>query len=200
MTDFTNPPADPLPWLQTWLDDARATGLPNPNAMTLATATADGAPSARIVLLKSLDERGVTFFTNYRSRKGRELNANPRVALLFFWDVLERQVRIEGIATRVGEAESDAYHASRHRSSQIGAWASAQSEPIADRDALLAEVARYEREFDGRDVPRPPHWGGWRVGLDRIEFWQGRQFRVHDRIVYEPRDTGGGWAITRLCP
>ncbi len=197
--DFDHPPEDPVAEFQRWLEEARATGLRNPNAMTLATVDPDGRPSARTVLLKGLDAKGAVFFTNSRSRKGRALEATPVAALLFHWDALSRQVCIEGRVTTVAAEEADAYFASRPRGARIGAWASAQSEPIPSREALDARVASVEREYLGREVDRPPHWLGYRVSLDRIEFWQGRESRLHDRVVYTPRPAGG-WATQRLCP
>jgi pyridoxamine 5'-phosphate oxidase len=200
--DFDHPPADPLAWFDRWMQDARQTGLPNPNAMTLATIDPDGRPSARIVLLKSIDREGAVFFTNRMSRKGLALRANPRAALLFHWDALDRQVRIEGAVSLVGDVESDAYFATRSRGSQIGAWASAQSQPVAGRAELQLAVDEITRRYEGKDVPRPPHWGGYRISLDSIEFWQGDQFRLHDRVVYMPTPGGGAdaWTVRRLCP
>lgn len=203
--DFDAPPADPLAWLARWLDEARATGLPNPNAMTLATVDADGSPSARIVLLKSIDVHGAVFYTNRESRKGQALAAHPRAALLFHWDALDRQVRIEGSVTSVSDAESDAYFATRPWESRIGAWASVQSQPVADRAALQAAVAEVIRRFEDQpDVPRPPHWGGYRVALGAIEFWQGHPYRLHDRLVYRPSGSAAAappsWTVQRLFP
>ena len=189
--------ADPFAQFAKWLDEAIAARVPEPNAMTLATVDAASRPSARIVLLKSFDARGLVFHTNYDSRKGRELAANARVALLFFWPELERQIRIEGRAQPATSGESDAYFAHRPRSSQIGAWASPQSTPIPDRAWLEASIAEVTARFDG-SVPRPPNWGGVRVDADRFEFWQGRESRLHDRLVWS-RD-GEGWIIRRLAP
>ena len=188
---------DPFDQFARWFDEAVAASLPEPNAMTLATVDAAGSPGARIVLLKAVDGRGFVFHTNYESRKGRELAANPRVALLFFWIELERQVRIEGAAERVSDEESDAYFAQRPHDSQLSAWASPQSAPIADRAWLEAALTAVGARFSG-DVPRPPNWGGVRVVPDRFEFWQGRPSRLHDRLVWA-RD-GGRWAIGRLAP
>lgn len=199
--DFDHPPADPIALLKQWIDDAAQLGLPNPNAMTLATCDADGVPSARIVLLKNLDDRGAVFFTNRQSRKGLELRVHPRAALLLHWDVLGRQVRIEGDVTHTSDAESDAYYATRPRASQIGAWASRQSQPAKNRAELEAAVAEVEARYAGMDVPRPPHWGGYRVSLNLIEFWQGHLFRLHDRIVYVPdANAQGAWQTQRLFP
>ncbi len=197
--DFDHPPAEPLAALERWLDDARGTDLRNPHAMTLATVDPDGRPSARIVLLKGLDERGAVFYTNRHSRKGRALDAKPRATLLLHFDALLRQVCIEGRVTHLDDDEADAYFASRPRGAQIGAWASRQSEPVDSRASLEAQVAAVEERFEGQRVPRPPHWMGYRVSLDRIEFWQGRPDRLHDRIVYEPGN-GGTWTTIRLCP
>lgn len=197
--DFDHPPREPLELAKAWLEHAtKSTGLPNPNAMTLATVDADGGPSARIVLLRGLDENGALFFTNYRSRKGHALEAHPRAALVFHWDVLERQLRIEGTVSRATSEESDGYWASRPRESQIGAWASQQSEPLESRDELIQANADFAARFEGQAVPRPEHWGGFRVGLENVEFWEGKPARVHDRIVYTA--DGGGWKIRRLSP
>ena len=197
--DFDRPPANPIEPFLAWLRDAERLDLPNPNAMSLATVDPDGRPSVRIVLLKGFDERGAVFFTNCRSRKGRALEAHPRAALHFHWDPLHRQVTIEGAVTRVSDEESDAYFATRPRASQLGAWASRQSEPAAARGELDAAFAAMEKRFEGRDVTRPPHWGGYRVALERIAFWEARAFRMHDRIVYTP-DDAGGWRVQRLYP
>ncbi len=189
--------ADPFAQFKRWLDEAIAARVPEPNAMTLATVDGESRPSARIVLLKAFDERGFVFHTNYDSRKGREVAANARVALLFFWPELERQIRIEGDAQPVTSAESDAYFGARPRASQIGAWASPQSAPIPDRAWLEARTAEMSGRFDA-SVPRPERWGGLRVSPDRFEFWQGRPSRLHDRLVWS-RD-GERWSILRLAP
>jgi pyridoxamine 5'-phosphate oxidase len=189
--------ADPYRQFSRWFDEAVAAEVPEPNAMTLASVDAAGRPSARIVLLKSVDARGFVFHTNYDSRKARELAANARVALLFFWPELERQVRIEGRAERASVAESDAYFAQRPRGSQIAAWASPQSAPLADRAALESLFTQASTRFDA-DVPRPPNWGGIRVVADRFEFWQGRPSRLHDRLVWTRQ--GDAWTIGRLAP
>ena len=172
--------------------------LHEPNAMALATATPDGRPSVRIVLLKGLDDTGLTFFTNYESRKGQELAANPRAAAVLLWHPLQRQVRVEGPVTTIDDADSDAYFASRPRGSQIGAVASPQSRRIAGRDVLEDRVAEVEQFFDGTDVVRPPVWGGYRLGLESIEFWQGRENRLHDRLRFVRREDG--WVRERLAP
>ena len=197
--DFDNPPAEPLPMLQAWLDHAvSSSGLPNPNAMTLATVGENGQPSARIVLLKGFDERGAVFFTNRQSMKGRELAANPHAALVFHWDPLERQIRITGRVEVLSSEEDDAYFASRGRGSRIGAWASQQSAELSSRSELEERVREFETRFADGEVPRPPHWGGFRVSLDRIEFWQGLPSRLHDRVVYIANDEG--WTTRRMQP
>ncbi len=190
--------ADPIDQFRDWFDAARAAGLAEPNAMTLATVGPDGRPSARIVLLKGYDARGFTFYTNYDGRKGREIEANPAAALVFFWPTLERQVRVEGRAVRVAEAESDAYFASRPVGSRLGAWASRQGEVVPGREALEAALADLARDHPDGDLPRPPHWGGYRVVPDSVEFWQGRTGRLHDRLRY--RRSPAGWTIERLSP
>jgi pyridoxamine 5'-phosphate oxidase len=190
--------ADPIEQFRRWFDAALDAGLHEPNAMTVATATPGGRPSARVVLLKGFDERGFVFYTNYEGRKGRELEENPRAALLFYWGELERQVRIEGTVSRVSEEESDAYHVSRPRGSRLGAWASEQSRTVEGRGVLEDRVRGLEAEYEGREVPRPPFWGGYRVEPEVAEFWQGRESRLHDRISY--RRSAEGWEIERLQP
>jgi pyridoxamine 5'-phosphate oxidase len=189
---------DPLSLFSRWLDDAVAADLHEPNAMALATASPEGRPSSRIVLLKGFDARGLVFFTGYESRKGRELEANPFAAATMLWHPLQRQVRVEGAVTRVDDAESDAYFTSRPRGSQIGAVASPQSYPIPDRQALEERVAEVEHVFAERDVVRPPTWGGYRIAIGSIEFWQGRQSRLHDRLRFTV--TGDTWTRERLAP
>ena len=189
---------DPVEQFRRWFDVALAAGLHEPNAMTVATATRDGRPSARVVLLKGFEERGFVFYTNYEGRKGRELEENPRAALLFYWGELERQVRVEGAVSRVSEEEADAYYASRPRGSRLGAWASEQSRVVGGREVLEGRIGDLEAEYEGREVPRPPFWGGYRVGPEVVEFWQGRENRLHDRLVY--RRQGAGWEIRRLQP
>jgi pyridoxamine 5'-phosphate oxidase len=190
--------ADPHELFETWFAEARAAEPNDAEAMTLATATPDGAPSARMVLLKGHDARGFVFYTNSQSRKGEELAANPRAALLFHWKSLRRQVRAEGRIAPVGEAEADAYFASRARDSQLGAWASDQSRPLADRDLFERRFAERLAQYDGRDVPRPPHWWGYRLVPDRIEFWIDRAHRLHERRLFV-RD-GEGWHEGLLYP
>ena len=191
---------DPIDQFAAWYDFAVAAGVPEPEAMTLSTATPTGQPSARIVLLRGFDARGFCFFTNYASRKGRELEENPHAALTFHWATLERQVRIEGRVERTSSSESDAYFASRPTASRIGAWGSPQSEVIPDRNALEDLVSRFRAVHpDDAAIPRPEHWGGFRVVPERIEFWQGRPSRLHDRLRFT-RDASGRWALERLAP
>ncbi|KVQ72232.1 pyridoxamine 5'-phosphate oxidase [Burkholderia multivorans] len=191
---------DPFAQFDRWFNEALAAKLPEPNTMTLATVGADGRPSARIVLVKGVDERGFVFFTNYESRKGRDLAAHPYAALLFYWIELERQVRIEGRVEKTSADESDRYFASRPVGSRIGAWASEQSAVIDSRATLEAREKTFSERY-GDDPPRPPHWGGYRVVPDTLEFWQGRPSRLHDRLVYT-RDAAAphGWTISRLSP
>jgi pyridoxamine 5'-phosphate oxidase len=189
---------DPFSMFARWFDSARGAGVLEPNAMVLSTVSNDGLPSARTVLLKGLTDHGFVFFTNYESRKGAELGANPHCSLLFGWYELQRQVRIEGAASRIPRAETEAYFATRPRDSQLGAWASAQSSVVASRADLDAAYAEAEARFVGTDVPAPPHWGGYLVTPDRVEFWQGRRHRMHDRLAY--RREGARWIIERLAP
>ena len=190
--------ADPIRQFQLWFQQALDAQVPEPNAMTLATADGQGQPSARIVLVKGADERGFVFFTNYESRKGHDLAINPRASLLFYWIELERQVRIEGKVEKTSAQESDAYFASRPLGSRIGAWASEQSRELPSR-TLLEEREKAFAERFGDNPPRPPQWGGYRLVPAKIEFWQGRPSRLHDRILYV-RNADAGWQISRLAP
>ena len=190
--------ADPIRQFERWFADALSAQVLEPNAMTLATATRDGSPSARIVLLKGVDAHGFTFFTDYRSRKGAELTENPLAALTFLWKEIERQVRIAGVVSRVSSAESEAYFRSRPPGSRLGAWASHQSAVIASREALEERLRDVTRQFPTDDIPLPPHWGGFRVVPDEVEFWQGRPSRLHDRLRYHREPSG--WQIERLSP
>jgi pyridoxamine 5'-phosphate oxidase len=194
-----NTDPNPIRQFQRWYDEVRASGVSEQDAtsMTLATATKDGRPSARIVLLKSFDDRGFVFFTNYQSQKGRELTENARASLLFYWPGLWRQVRIEGEVEKISAAESEEYFQSRPLGSRLGAWASNQSEVIDHRETLEARFAELQKRF-GEEVPRPEHWGGYRVKPDSIEFWQGRDNRLHDRLRY--RREADAWVIERLAP
>lgn len=195
--DETEVGSAPLALFRGWLDEAVAAKVPEPSAMTLATVAADGRPSTRVVLLKSVDERGLVIYTNYRSRKGREIEANPQVALQFHWPELERVVRVEGRAERTTAEESDAYFVTRPLDSRIGAWASPQSEVIANRGVLLANAAKASATY-GLNPPRPGHWGGYLVVPDTWEFWQGRRSRLHDRVRFRLAD--GVWVKERLAP
>lgn len=183
-----------------WFADATALGRPLPEGVALATVGTDGRPSVRIVLLKGVDSSGLRFFTNYESRKARELAENPAGALCFWWPELQRQVRVEGAVCRLSEDQSDAYHATRPRGSQLGAWASDQSRAVASREALGADFAAVELRFAGATVPRPPHWGGFLLQPERWEFWQGQDNRMHDRLVYERTNDGDAWRLLRLAP
>lgn len=191
--------ANPIRQFQKWYDEVRAAGVSEQDAisMTLATATKGGPPSARIVLLKSVDDNGFVFYTNYQSRKGRELDENPRACLLFYWPQVWRQVRIEGSVEKVSEAESDEYFRTRPLGSKLGAWASNQSQVVQSRETLESRFTEIEKRF-GEHVPRPPHWGGYRLKPNAIEFWQGRENRLHDRLRY--RLENGVWLIERLEP
>jgi pyridoxamine 5'-phosphate oxidase len=198
--DETTVARDPIRQFAAWYDDAVAAGVPEPEAMTLATATPAGRPSARVVLLRGFDARGFCFYTNYGSHKGRELTANPHAALTFHWPDLERQIRIEGRVERTTAAESDEYFRTRPSTSRIGAWSSPQSEVISDRGSLEALFARFRADHpDDSAIPRPPNWGGFRVVPERIEFWQGRPSRLHDRLRFR-RDADGAWILERLAP
>jgi pyridoxamine 5'-phosphate oxidase len=189
---------EPIQQFKTWFDEALKAELPEPNAMTLSTATPEGIPSARIVLLKDVDPRGFTLFTNYHSHKSQELIANPHAALTFLWHELERQVRIQGIAEKISPEESDQYFYSRPHNSRLGAWASNQSEPIPNREVLDNRLEALKQQYQNQEVPRPPHWGGFRIKPTLIEFWQGRTSRLHDRLRYQKTETG--WKIDRLSP
>jgi pyridoxamine 5'-phosphate oxidase len=189
---------DPIEQFRRWLGDAEAAGIPLPNAMAVATADAEGRPSVRHVLLRGVDERGFTFFTNYDSRKGRQLAENPHAGLVFLWKLLDRQVNATGTAERVDAAESDAYFATRPREARLGAWASAQSSVLESREELERRVAEADERFAGIEVPRPPNWGGFLMRPDTVEFWQGRRSRLHDRFRYARED--GAWRIERLSP
>lgn len=190
--------ADPFIQFEHWWNEAVTSEIDEVNAMTLATATKTGVPSARIVLLKGYDAQGFVFFTNYHSHKGQELEENPQAALVFFWKELERQIRIEGAVEKISTKESDDYFYSRPEGSRIGAWASPQSSVIPDRNVIEANVVKYTHEFSGQTIPRPEHWGGYRVKPTVIEFWQGRSSRLHDRFKYSK--TADGWKVERLAP
>ena len=196
--DFDSEFADPLARFQAWYAEARDSEPAPAEAMTLATATADGRPSARMVLLKGADEAGFVFYTNSESRKGGELAANAHAALCFHWKSLKREVRVEGPVEKVSAAEADAYFASRARASQIGAWASQQSRPLSSRFELETRIARFTAKFNIGAVPRPPHWEGYRLRPQRVEFWRERRFRLHDRVLYTLKD--GAWRGQRLYP
>jgi pyridoxamine 5'-phosphate oxidase len=190
---------DPISLFRSWFEAAIASGSRLPDAMSLATATSDGKPSARMVLLKGVDERGFVFYTNYLSQKARDLEENPYGALVLYWSVLDRQVRVEGSVERISDEESDEYFRSRPRESQLGALASPQSEVIESRALLESRYAELAEQYRDRPVERPKHWGGYRVKPDKIEFWQNRAGRLHDRILYH-RQADGSWAISRLAP
>jgi pyridoxamine 5'-phosphate oxidase len=190
--------ADPLLQFRRWFDDAVEGGVYEPNGMTLATVGEDGQPSARVVLLKGLDESGLAFYTNKESRKGQQLAVNARAALTFWWGPLERQVRFEGLIADVEAGEADAYYASRPLGSRIGAWASPQSQVVASRDVLDQAEREYSERYVDDEPPRPPYWGGYRLVPNRVEFWQGRSSRLHDRLSY--RLASGQWVIERLAP
>lgn len=188
---------NPLKQFEIWMQEAIAAGVAEPNAMDLSTVS-EGRPSSRIVLLKGVDEKGFVFYTNYDSRKGKEMADSPFVCLNFFWTLQARQVRVEGRIEKVSPEESDGYFKTRPRDSQIGAWASAQSSVIKSREVLEENIKNLEKEYEGKDIPRPPHWGGYVVIPEHVEFWQGRPNRLHDRFLYE--DTPTGWMVFRLSP
>lgn len=195
----TDAHSNPFEQFKAWFDQALAAQLPEPNAMTIATATSDGKPSARMVLLKDYDERGFVFFSNYESHKGQQLEENPWGAIVFWWAELERQVRIEGPVEKTSPPESDIYFHSRPQGSQLGAWVSNQSQVIDSREVLEQRLQQLKQEYENKEIPRPPHWGGFRVIPTEIEFWQGRPSRLHDRLLYRRRDDGS-WRIQRLSP
>jgi len=198
--DFTET-TDPFALFRVWMADASASEPNDPNAMTLATVDADGLPNARIVLLKGLDERGFCFFTNTRSAKGQELDGAGKAAIVFHWKSLRRQVRARGLISRVSDAEADAYYLSRPWGSRIGAWASDQSRPLASREDLVARVADVEKRYpEGSELPRPPHWTGYRLTPLAIEFWHDRPFRLHDRVTFTRPDETTSWSRQRLFP
>ena len=190
---------NPIVFFEKWFSQADAAMVNEVNAMTLATVDDQSKPHARIVLLKAIDDKGFTFFTNYQSNKGKNLSVNPNAALVFFWPELERQVRIEGLIEKVSEAESDTYYLSRPRCSRLGAWASPQSSIIENRAVLEAKEKEFLEHFDGKEIHRPEHWGGYRLQPNRVEFWQGRSSRLHDRICFE-LDTTNQWQKFRLAP
>lgn len=189
---------DPFAFFNGWLEQAEKNGIVLPESMSISTCSPEGRPSSRMVLLKEVDKKGFVFFTNYGSRKANELEANPYAALLFHWNILQRQVRIEGRIERISKEESNAYFQSRGRGSRIGAWASHQSEELDDRETLVQRVKHFEEKFAGKEVPLPDFWGGYRVIPEKIEFWQGKADRLHDRFVYQP--VNNEWKMTRLNP
>ena len=190
---------DPFRQLAAWFEEARAAGIELPEAAALATASVDGTPSVRMVLLKEVGSEGLVFYSGYESRKAHELDANPRAAVAVYWHALGRQARVEGRVERIPRAESEAYFAARPRGSRLSAWASRQSEPVGSRAELESAAAEAARRFEGGDVPLPPHWGGFRLRPERVELWEHRADRLHDRLLYE-RSVGEGWMLTRLQP
>jgi pyridoxamine 5'-phosphate oxidase len=199
MTDIEQTETDPFVLFHRWMTEAEASEPSDPNAMTVVTVGPDGKPSARTVLLKGVDPRGFVFYTNTLSRKGDEMRDNASIALLFYWKSLARQIRVEGSVEAVSDAEADAYFASRARISRLGAWASDQSRPLAGRAELENRLRRFEEKFPGEDIPRPPHWHGYRVLPERFEFWVNMPYRLHDRTIFE-RTAGGGWTTAKLFP
>jgi pyridoxamine 5'-phosphate oxidase len=199
MTNTDQTDTDPFAWFQRWMAEAEASEPSDPNAMTVVTVGPGGKPSARTILLKGIDPRGFVFYTNTQSRKGDELRVNASIALLFYWKSLGRQIRVEGRVEAVSDAEADAYYASRPRVSRLGAWASDQSRPLSERAELESRLRRFEKKFPGEDIPRPPHWHGYRVLPDRFEFWLNMPFRLHDRTIFE-RTSAGAWTRGRLFP
>jgi pyridoxamine 5'-phosphate oxidase len=199
MTSTDHTETDPFAWFARWMAEAEAAEPSDPNAMTVVTVGAGARPSARTVLLKGVDARGFVFFTNTLSRKGDELRANALIALLFYWKSVARQIRIEGKVEPVTAAEADAYHATRARISRLGAWASDQSRPLSERAELERRLKQFEEKYPGDDIPRPPHWSGYRVLPDRFEFWQNMPYRLHDRTIFD-RSPDGAWARGKLFP
>ena len=191
---------DPFAQFQVWFDAANEAKVPEPNAMIVATASKEGRPSNRVVLLRGFDARGFAFYTNYESRKGSDLAANPYAAAVWFWESMERQVRVEGSVVKVDPAESDDYWRGRPRMSKLGAWVSDQSQAVESRQALEAEMEQLQGRFPGDEIPRPPHWGGFRIVPTVVEFWQGRRSRLHDRIAYRRDSADAPWQIVRLSP
>lgn len=197
---LVNPPADPFGLFRLWYEAACQTEINDPNAMVLATMGADGFPAARVVLMKDYDPAGFTFYTNYTSNKGQQLTAHPKAALNFHWKSQQQQVRVQGAVTRVSEQVSDAYFATRPRESQLGAWASQQSDILSSREALEQSYKNFENQFRDQTVPRPPHWGGFRLEALTMEFWQAHPFRLHDRFIYKKDAKSGAWSHQRLYP
>jgi pyridoxamine 5'-phosphate oxidase len=191
---------NPLEQYANWFEEAVGAQVPDPKAMVVSTVNSEGKPSSRVVYSRGLNEKGMLFYTNYNSQKGDDLAANPNVCVNIYWPELERQIRLEGKVSKVSDAESDAYFASRPRDSQIGAWASEQSSVIENREALKNRVVEFEDKFKDQEVPRPPHWGGYIIEVTRAEFWQGRPARLHDRIVYSKTEDPGVWSLKRLSP